>query len=190
MTAKAALPVVGIFVGGASSRMGGHPKGLLHGPSGETIVGRWQRLCEEVGLPFTLVGDAGTYAHLGIDNVPDERPGQGPLGGLVGLLTARAEPQIIAVACDMPYVTADLLRRLAVEPSDRAVVAPREGALYQPLFARYEAARVLPLARRQLDQGDGSLQRLLRTVGAAPFALSEEEARLLADWDEPADTGR
>jgi len=193
--AKAAPPLVAIFVGGASKRMGGHPKGLLRAPGGGTIVERWRALATTVGLSSVLVGDAGAYAHLGVEIIPDEIPQAGPLGGLVGVLRSRPEAEVVAVACDMPYVTADLLRRLAFSQSDAAVLAPwrRKDERYEPLFARYDRARVLPLAERQLTGtgsagNDRSLQKLLRDAGARPFTLSDEEWPLLADWDEPADT--
>jgi molybdopterin-guanine dinucleotide biosynthesis protein A len=165
--------------------MGGRPKGLLLAPTGETIVERWRDLARTVGLPCVLVGDAGAYAKLGIDNVADARAGAGPLAGLVALLRARAEPRVVAVACDMPYVTAPLLERLAFAEPDAAVLAPLRDGRYEPLFARYERARVLPLAEAQLDGGDRSLQKLLRAAGAQPLALSEQEWPLLTDWDEP-----
>jgi molybdenum cofactor guanylyltransferase len=208
--AKAAPPLVAIFVGGASRRMGGHPKGLLRAPGGGTIVERWRSLATTVGLSSVLVGDAGAYAHLGVEIIRDEIPEAGPLGGLVGVLRSRPEAQVVAAACDMPYVTADLLRRLAFSESDAAVLAPwrQKDERYEPLFARYDRARVLPLAQRQLTGaggqrqltgtggavgaigavGDRSLQKLLRDAGARPFTLSDEEWPLLADWDEPADT--
>ncbi len=182
-------PVVGIFVGGASSRMGGHPKGLLRAPDGRPIVERWRGLCESLELPCVLVGAAAAYAGLGLDAIADARAGRGPLGGLTALLAARPETHAVAVACDMPYVTEALLARLAGDDDGAAVLAPFEDGLYQPLFARYERARVLPVAQRQLDEGDTSLQKLIRTAGAHPFPLSDAEKRQLADWDEPADAG-
>jgi molybdenum cofactor guanylyltransferase len=189
VTAKTAAPLLAIFVGGSATRMGGRPKGLLRAPDGRSIIERWRALAAEVGLPVVLVGDARAYGHLGIDSVADQMAGAGPLAGLCGLLRARPEPQIIAVACDMPFVTADLLRRLAETESDAAVLAPRRDGRYEPLFARYDRARVRPLAERQLAGGDRSLQKLLRDAGAGDFILSDDEWPLLADWDEPADAG-
>jgi molybdenum cofactor guanylyltransferase len=184
---RSIAPVVGIFVGGKSSRMGGQPKGLLRAPDGGTILERWSSLCQRAGLTAVLVGDAAPYAHLGITAVADAAPGRGPLAGLAGLLEARAETHAVAVACDMPHVTGALLERLAFADGGAAVLAPIEDGLYQPLFARYERARVLPLAKAQLAGDDTSLQKLIRTAGADAFALSADERRQLADWDAPGD---
>ncbi len=65
------------------------------------------------------------------------------------------------------------------------MLAPRRDGRYEPLFARYDRARVRPLAMQQLAGNDRSLQKLLRDAGAQVFALSDEEWPLLADWDEP-----
>ena len=181
-------PLVGIFVGGASRRMG-HPKGLLRTPSGRTIVERWQALAAELGLPAVLVGDSAAYGRLGVESVADVRPGAGPLAGLVGLLRTRDAAEVIAVACDMPHVSAPLLARLAFSPAEAAVLAPVRDGRFEPLFARYECARVLPLAEAQLQTDDFSLQRLLRAAHAQSLELGDDEWPLLADWDEPADGG-
>ncbi len=167
--------------------MGGQPKGLLRVADGGSIVERWRELATAVGLPSVLVGEAGAYAHLRMETIADEIPGAGPLAGLVGLLRSRREAEVIAVACDMPHVTADLLKRLAFSETDAAVLAPRRDNRYEPLFARYDRARALPLAERQLAGADRSLQKLLRDAGAQPLPLSDEEWAQLADWDAPAD---
>jgi molybdopterin-guanine dinucleotide biosynthesis protein A len=182
-------PLVGLFVGGTARRMGGAPKGLLTAPGGETIVERWRALCATIGMRCFLVGEADAYAPLGIERIADARPGAGPLGGLVGLLRAQPAAPVVAVACDMPYVTEALLRRLAFSTSTAAALAPWRDELFEPLFARYDPARVLPLAERQLAGDDLSMQRLLRSADAERFELSPDEWPLLTDWDEPSDVG-
>jgi molybdopterin-guanine dinucleotide biosynthesis protein A len=179
--------VLGVFVGGASTRMGGHPKGLLAAAGGESIVARWRRLAQQLAVPCVLVGNATAYGEVGLPAIADPIPDAGPLAGLVGLLRARTETHAIAVACDMPHVGAALLARLARAEGAAAVLAPKRGELFEPLFARYERARVLPLAERQLGAGDRSLQRLLRAAGAEAFELTDDEWPQLTDWDEPGD---
>ncbi len=95
--------------------------------------------------------------------------------------------QVVILACDLPAVTGELLERLAHSPSTAAALAPQRDGRFEPLFARYHRARVLPLAEAQLTTGDHSLQRLLRTAGAELFPVADNEWPLLVDWDEPAD---
>jgi molybdopterin-guanine dinucleotide biosynthesis protein A len=179
--------VLGVFVGGASRRMNGYPKGLLRAPNGQPLVERWRALAEQLHIACVLVGNAQAYGAFGIEAIADAETGKGPLGGLVGLLRNRAEPHILAVACDMPYVTAPLLDRLARAPATGAALAPCREGRYEPLFARYDRDRVLPVAERRLAASDHSLQGLLKEIDAEPFELTAAEWELLRDWDEPGD---
>lgn len=172
--------------------MGGSPKGLLAAPdTGEPLVARALRLGHALALEVVLVGDATPYRAL-IGSAPelaDERPGNGPLGGLCALLAWAAERPVIALACDLPYVTLDDLRALRDHPSDAAVVAARRAAEspWEPLVARYDAARVLPVARARLARGERSLQGLLAAVGVVDAGI---RAGACDDWDTPEDVRR
>lgn len=174
--------VGGIFVGGRGTRMGGVAKGLLRAPDGGTLVDRWVRLFRALGLEPCLVGEHEAYAAVALERVPDATGGVGPLGGLVALLE-RAEGPVIAVACDMPFVSAALLERLVTTPSRAPILAPRREGRWEPLFARYDA-RALPLARAQLERGRGALFALLDAAGAEELPMGAAELAQLEDWDE------
>lgn len=178
--------LAGVFVGGAASRMGGVPKGLLRVPDGRTLVERWRALLEAEGARVVLVGAGEAYRSLGMDILDDEPAGVGPLGGLVALLARAQVGPAVAVACDMPFVTPALLRRLLGAPA-APVVAPRREARWEPLFARYDAARVLPVARAHVAAGRRALHDSLYAAGAVVLPLSPDEAAQLRDWDSPAD---
>jgi molybdopterin-guanine dinucleotide biosynthesis protein A len=178
--------VAGIFVGGRGERMGGAAKGLLVGPDGRPIVERLSGLLRGVGLDVVLIGADPRYDATRLPVIADERGGIGPLGGLVGLLRHAGDRMALAIACDMPFIEAALARRLlAAAPAP--VVAPRRGAVWEPLFARYDARAVLPVARARAEAGHLSLQGLLNAVGAMELALDDPEWRTLRDWDSPAD---
>ncbi|HEV3192501.1 MAG TPA: hypothetical protein VGY54_18455, partial [Polyangiaceae bacterium] len=57
----------------------------------------------------------------------------------------------------------------------------------EPLFARYDARRVLPLARRLARERAHSLQRLLDEARAVELPMRADEMNELRDWDTPAD---
>lgn len=178
--------VAGIFVGGESRRMGGRPKGLLRAPSGETLLARWRALFDELGVPVVLVGERDAYASSGLPVLPDAAVGAGPLGGVVSLLRYAGEGDALAVACDMPFVSAALVRRLLSAPPAAARAARRDGR-WEPFFARYDARRALPIAARHVERGVRSLQALLDALACDELALSDDEARELRDWDTPED---
>jgi len=179
--------LAGVFVGGKSSRFGGVPKGLLTTASGTSLIARWSALFSELGVPMVLVGAREEYRPLGIRIVPDQGADLGPLGGMLALLEYAPSSTIVAVACDMPYVSARLVERLlATEPEAPALAARRDGR-WEPFCARYHAPRVLPLARDHAARSVLSLQALLDAAGAAELTLSADDARELSDWDTPED---
>jgi molybdopterin-guanine dinucleotide biosynthesis protein A len=182
-----APPLAGIFVGGASSRMGGSPKGLLAAPGGGTLVTRWLGVLRAAGVAdVVLVGRDGAYADVPLPALDDAPRGIGPLGGVVALLRHAGARRAIAVACDMPFVSPELIGRLVAAP-DAPVVAPRRDERWEPLCARYDSPRVLPLAEAQVARGVHSLQRLLDGAGAQALPIAADAARELRDWDSPED---
>lgn len=179
--------VVGLFVGGRASRMRGAPKGLLTAPSGVPIVERSAQLAESLGARVVLVGYHAAYATWctarSVRTVADAGTDLGPLGGLLALLRMTEGP-VVALACDMPYLTHALLHRL-VESPPAPIVAPRFDGRWQPFFARYDPAQVEPLARAHAEQNRTALWQLLDAAGATELALSPDEAAQLRDWDTP-----
>lgn len=186
-------PLVGVFVGGASRRMGGAPKGLLRLASGETVVNRWLRVLSKMELDCVLVGSRAEYAPRPM--LPDALAAGGPLGGLVALLQRAADDAgvgpawAVAVACDMPHVSEALVGRLLAAPY-AAALAPRTDGRWEPMLARYDAARALPVATARANRGELSMQGLLEELGATPLALTEAESSELHDWDTVEDVKR
>lgn len=182
------MVTVGIFVGGASRRMGGAPKGLLPAPDrGEPLVVRAARVAREAGLSPCLVGRADAYVRTLPDlAVIDDAPaGIGPLGGLRALLDARG-PVVIALACDMPWVDVDALSALRDATGTAPVVAARRApdAPWEPLLARYDARAVIPAIDAALAAGERSFQAVLRRLPVAELTLPPQ---VLQDWDAPED---
>ncbi len=192
-------PAIGIFVGGKGLRMGGVAKAnLLH--EGRTILERtldccavaWSHLFGASAAPLIyLVGESSAYAASGVQRIADDPSGVGPMGGLRAF--SRALPPRtsgLVIAGDLPFLSAQLIARLASEAPSAEVLAPRElDGRWQPLFARYLPALVLPLIDAALASGETSLQRLFARLGsrAQTLELSTTERELLRDWDRPCD---
>lgn len=178
--------LAGVFVGGAGRRMGGKAKGLLRTADGVTLVERWLGLLARVGAEVVLVGASEAYAPLGLEGLQDEPAGVGPIGGLAALLRRGRGRPVLAVACDLPYVSAALIERLLSAPA-ASVVAPVRDGRWEPLCARYEPARVQPVIARLLAARRHALQAVLDDAGALAMALSQDEEGELRDWDFPGD---
>jgi molybdopterin-guanine dinucleotide biosynthesis protein A len=171
----------GIFVGGASRRMG-RPKGALVF-RGEALLVRALRVAREAGLEPCLVGAAEAYEALAPDvpRLVDAVPGVGPIGGLRALASQGA--QVVGLAVDMPHVDAPTLRALASQASDAQVLLPRRER-YEPLLARWDGPATCRAIDALLAEGERSLQALVRALRAEVFALP---AWRLDDWDTPED---
>ena len=192
------LPAVGIFVGGRGLRMGGVQKGLLlH--EGRPLVDHIIDACRRAAAPeplahVYLVGNAKAYGDIALPRLADDPPGVGPMGGMRALLleARRLGLDAVALAVDQPYASAALLRRLYCEEAGAAALGPREGGLWQPLFARYRPELALPWIETALAARRGSLQLIFEGLASteerpAELVVSDTERLTLRDWDRPSD---
>ncbi|HEX8764691.1 MAG TPA: molybdenum cofactor guanylyltransferase [Candidatus Acidoferrum sp.] len=139
MTAKPNRCAAGyVMAGGASTRFGfDKARAQLNG---ETMLGRMCALLKDATGSVGVVAPFGRYAELGERIVEDRWPGEGPLGGIItALMDARAQDHQLAwclvVGCDMPFLTAELLRYLRDRAlaSSAAVVTPQSANGLEPL---------------------------------------------------------
>jgi molybdopterin-guanine dinucleotide biosynthesis protein A len=95
------------------------------------------------------------YQFLGLPLYHDQQPGRGALGGLYTALNAASHPLVAVVACDMPFVSADLLSAmrdaLLATQADIAIPITDEGA--EPFHAVYRRLTCLPPVQQALQAG-------------------------------------
>jgi molybdopterin-guanine dinucleotide biosynthesis protein A len=176
--------------------MGARDKGLLVTAEGRPVI---EVLLAEVrrtfaDAPVVLVGRADGYGALELPTLADEPADVGPIGGLVALCGRGTSEgrDVIAIACDMPFVTAALLQRLVAESADADAVVPCPAGFWQPLCAWYRADVTGAAARRVLGQGRRALHAVLDELGdgVRELSLTDAEAGALRDWDTDADVRR
>jgi molybdopterin-guanine dinucleotide biosynthesis protein A len=130
-----------VLAGGKSSRMG-RDKATLEF-DGETLQERAVAVLRECFAEVVVIRQ-------------DDVPGLGPIGGLLTALRHLRTEALFLVACDMPFLDAGLIRRMAGELAGYdAVAIPGE-----PLHAAY-SARILPVVEQQIAAGDYAMHRLL-----------------------------
>jgi molybdopterin-guanine dinucleotide biosynthesis protein A len=183
--------LLGIFVGGRGRRMGFVQKALLPAPGGAgSILARQLAQAHAAQCEVVLVGTAelGEVAQ-GLLQLPDARPDIGPLAGLLSLLRFAAGRTVLTLACDMPYINAALLTRLACTQPDATLLCPRDPASgkWSALLARHASQAVLPVLERALDEGVRSFQGLFERIPVTEFSLDPHEQAQLRDWDTPED---
>jgi len=159
-----------ILAGGASSRMGEDKSRLELG--GRTFVETAAGALLAVATRVSVVSSkAGAESH-GLPVVEDLRAGVGALGGLHAALTSCGAEWAAVVACDLPFVTGELLARLVSECTGGtdAVVPVQEDGRVQPLCALYRARACV-----------GQVEEMIRAGELRPrLLLSRVRARLVA----------
>lgn len=150
-------------MGGASSRMGTDKAELLL--EGRSFV---QRIAEEliaVTNSVTLVGKGSEKIQLNLASVPDIYENWGALGGVHAALSASHAPWSLIVACDLPFVTAELFARLAgLREDSEAVAAIQKDGRPQPLAALYRRNTCLAHADKLIKSGERRPIALLQSI--------------------------
>lgn len=162
-----------ILAGGASSRMGEDKSRLSLG--GRTFVETSAGSLRAVAARVSAVSSrAGAESH-GLPIVEDLRAGLGALGGLHAALTSCRAEWAAVVACDLPFVTGELLSHLASMRSDEtdAVVPVQEDGRVQPLCALYRARACVGHVEAMIHAGELRPRVLLSRVRARLVAFEE-----------------
>jgi len=149
-----------ILAGGASRRMGTDKSQLLidRQSFAERISETLLKLTDSV----TLVGRK--LENSSLPSIADVYPQWGALGGVHAALTACRRDWAIVVACDLPFVTAELFSSLASQRlAHDAVVPIQPDGRPQPLAALY---RVDPCRQRATDLIEAARRRPLDLLEA------------------------
>ena len=149
-----------ILAGGASSRMGTDKSQLLI--DRQTFTERISETLLKLTDSVILVGRQLDTSVL--PTVPDIYPQWGALGGLHAALTACKRDWAIVVACDLPFVTAELFSFVASLRLDHEAVVPiQPDGRPQPLASLY---RVDPCRQRATELIEAGRRRPLDLLEA------------------------
>lgn len=158
-------PLAAVLAGGAGRRLGGaKPTALL---AGRPLISYPLEAARSAGLEVIVVAKARSpLPPLDCQVVIESDEPQHPLAGVVAALEYAAGRDIVAIACDMPFVSAELLALLAAQQRSAAVRA--DGAL-QPLLARYAATDLSQLLAALSERT--SAIAALEQIGARALAI-------------------
>jgi molybdopterin-guanine dinucleotide biosynthesis protein A len=164
--------VTGAVMAGGKSRRFGQDKAQLS-LNGETLLARTLQTLSRVTDDLVVVGPPERRQEAGLARVvSDEYPDSGPLGGIYTALRASSAAAVLVVACDMPFLSEDLLRHLLTLREDFDVVLPRVDGHGEQLHAIYAAACCEPM-KRHLDAGDYKIDRVFAEVRVRTVAEDE-----------------
>jgi molybdenum cofactor guanylyltransferase len=191
-----------ILAGGASSRMGTDKSKLIL--EGATFVARIAAALSAITSAVTVVGKNVGNESVGnqtnpkssVRTVPDVFAAWGALGGLHAALSACGAVWAIVVACDLPFVSADLFTRLIHLREDFAAVAPvQSDGWAQPLCALYRVNPCLAMSEKLIKSGERRPVTLLQSVSTRWVSFAEVEDlagadRFFANMNTPEDYAR
>ena len=180
---------IGILIGGMSRRMG-TPKALLRF-AGTTLLERTVHVARRVSNEVVFLGQPTFDLPPSLGSIPiepDRHPRIGPIAGLESLLVARPRLNCILLACDMPKLNDELLRRLiaAGEDFDANVCTTCTEPSWHPCCALYRPA-CLPIVQQAIAQRRFGMMDLLGRLRVHPVELTGDDAAWVANWNEPND---
>lgn len=153
---------VAILAGGKSTRMG-HDKALLKIGDRPML----QRVLESIPHWIEdriLIANHNDYNFWELPTYPDLIPNCGPLSGIHSALTHIRHSNCLILACDLPFITSELLEQLTSHHTSRATVLESANGP-EPLCAVYSQT-CLPVIKAQLQSGNYTARALLEQLGA------------------------
>jgi molybdenum cofactor guanylyltransferase len=166
--------ITGVILAGGQSKRLGSDKALfplLGRPVLAHVISRIRPLVDDMLL---VTGPIRRYEEFGIPIVTDAVPVRGSLAGVYSGLCASRNRYSLVVACDMPFLNADLLGYMIGLAPEWDVVMPRSGEGLEPLHAVYSRSCLAPI-RAQLDAGDLRIVDFLERVRVRYVDDSEVE---------------
>ncbi|MBK8137205.1 MAG: molybdenum cofactor guanylyltransferase [Anaerolineae bacterium] len=135
---------IAILAGGQSRRMGTDKSFVTL--NGKTMIERVLDQVLALDLPVVIVANqVERYSDFGLPVFPDVIEGKGSLGGLYTALFHSSTTYTVCVACDMPFLSPQLLTYLIQLRHEYDAVVPEVNRRLQPLHAVYNRTCLKPL---------------------------------------------
>jgi molybdenum cofactor guanylyltransferase len=179
-----------LLAGGESRRMGQDKATMLfrNAPLWQNQLDLLRKL--QPAKIFVSAQTAPPWRPIDIEFVSDDKPSRGPLSGIAAALSRMTSNHLLALAIDMPFMTANYLRGLCEKVQPGLGVVPVIENRFEPLAAVYPR-EACPEFVNSLRGNDFSLQSLANKLIAAgrlePVEISAEERPLFRNLNEPAD---
>jgi len=180
-----------ILIGGESKRMGQDKAAvkLANDSLLNRAIHNLQPLFKQLVISVREPRD-----HLLFPQLCDSGNARGPIMGIATALERVDTSWVFAIACDMPFIAADMIVSMAAQRGEWDAVVPLADGHLQPLAAFYSQACLQPM-QAQIEAGQRSLKMLIENVDAAIVqeeALRQCDSNLLSfmDLDTRADLAK
>lgn len=152
---------VAILAGGESKRMG-IDKALVEFKGVPLVVHVAQGLQPISDDVFVVCKQP---LDLSVPEVLDELEERTPLSGVISALYAARHEAVFICACDMPFISKDVVERLAAAMDDAEAVVPRLDDTVEPLHAVWSTSAA-PKLEAMWTHGERSVRRALEGLDA------------------------
>lgn len=133
-----------------------------------------QWLIESIGCMFKEILFIGQDPGLKIGSVfPDVHPNKGPVGGVESALLNSKSDHIFLVACDMPFVIPEVVKRVLNNTEKHSIVCPVVNGKCQTTHAVYSKF-ILELVQTELKREKSTLTHIVLN---SPNVLLMNESR-------------
>ena len=184
-----------IIAGGQSRRMG-RDKAFVH-LAGKPLIEYVIERSADLGTAETILitNKPAQYAHLGLPMHRDILPDKGSLGGIYTALVQAGRRDVLALACDMPFVNSSLLQYMIEQmDEDIDIVVPTVDGYPQGLHAIYKKTCIEPIAA-QLAADRLKIIRFydqmrVRYLDEADYAAFDPQGRSFANINTPEELAK
>jgi len=179
-----------LIAGGKSRRMG-LDKGRIDCEGHPLWRRQWEKL-HALQARETVIsgGSEGGWTDEGLPSISDQQQDAGPLAGIARVLEVTRCELVLALAVDLPEMTAAYLRCLVERCGNGQGAVPVIRQRFEPLAAVYPAA-CRELVATQLAAGEYSIQKFLTKAIAAgllrPIDVAEADEKHFRNLNHPGD---
>ena len=158
-----------VLTGGESRRMG-RDKAMTK-IAGKPMVAH---IIETIDPLFSdiLISVREFRTDVSLPQIIDSSSARGPMIGIKSALEAMQTDWLFVIACDMPFVSTELIQALVLKRENHHAVLTHVDDRAQPLFGFY-AKSCLPLMKTSVAEGQRSMMRLLDQLDV--YLLPEAE---------------
>lgn len=148
-----------ILAGGKSSRMNYNNKAFLKYRE-KTFIENIIEKGKDYKEIIIIANNKEIYKEFNLRVVEDIYKEQGPLSGIHSALENSKTKYCLCVACDMPLLSRELLKRLGEEDSDFDILIPKVNNRLQPLCALY-SKDIVNILKENLKHKNNKLQKII-----------------------------
>jgi molybdopterin-guanine dinucleotide biosynthesis protein A len=149
-----------LLAGGKSSRMG-QEKGLVEF-KGKPLIQYGIDLLSEFTDTILIGSSNPDYLPFGLEMVPDEIMGKGPVAGLAALLKRSHTPWNLVLACDLPFLQPELVVALLEAAGTNQAVVPVSQGMAEPLAGLYHSD-LAEYFQLEIAKGNLALHKILQS---------------------------